>query len=206
MVQTDSTAVRLADLISTLSIAIDLGMGQPADCALRTCLLSLRLGEKLGLSQAELKDVYYLALLRHIGCNVRGDLMAAYVGDEIALRKNINTIDYAHPAEMMSLMFRHFRQVNEAASPFQLARTMAKGFWGMAQLMKEESFEVCEVAQRLAQRLGFGETIQQALLQANERWDGRGVPNGIKGENILLLVRIVALAQDVIIFNELGGY
>ena len=59
---------RLAEVVAALSLATDLGMGQPMEHALRSCLLALRLGEELGLSEAELTDLYYVALLRRIGC------------------------------------------------------------------------------------------------------------------------------------------
>ena len=39
----------------------------------------------------------------------------------------------------------------------------------------------CEVAQMLAQRLGFGERVRQDLGYVYERWDGRGLPNGARG-------------------------
>ncbi len=70
---------------------------------------------------------------------------------------------------------------------------------------KEASVGYCQVASRLAARLGFEETIQRALIQSYERWDGRGFPGAFKGEHIAPAVRVVALAQDVIIFHRLGG-
>ena len=200
-----TTDLRLAELIGALSLATDLGMGKPMESALCSCVLSVRLGETLGLSESELHEIYYLSLLRHIGCNVEAPMMAAFVGDEIALRANIATADYIHPTEMIGVMVRHFRQINEGATPFHLARMMAEGFWGMMRFMKDGSRAVCEVAERLAEQLGLGENIQQALIQGNERWDGRGLPYGIKGENIRLSVRVVALAQDTMLFHRMGG-
>ena len=41
--------VRLAELVAVLSLASDLGMGQPMEHAMRTCLIALRLGDELGL-------------------------------------------------------------------------------------------------------------------------------------------------------------
>lgn len=51
--------VRLAEVIAALSLATDLGMGQPMDHALRRCLLAVRLGEALSLTLRELRDVYW---------------------------------------------------------------------------------------------------------------------------------------------------
>jgi HD-GYP domain-containing protein (c-di-GMP phosphodiesterase class II) len=199
------TDLRKAEVIAALSLAIDLGMGQPMETFLCSCVLSMRLGEALGLSENELGEVYYLSLLRHVGCNVEAPAMAAFVGDEIAMRATLATEDWGHPTKMMGALVRHFRQVNEDITSLQLARIMAQGMWGMMRVVKDGSRAVCEVAQRLAERLGFGEDIRQALFQNSERWDGRGLPNGIKGEDIRLSVRVVALAHDAILFHRMGG-
>lgn len=61
------SGVRLAELMAALSIATDLGMGQPMEHALSTCIVAVRLGEAAGLSGSGLHDVYYEALLRTVG-------------------------------------------------------------------------------------------------------------------------------------------
>jgi hypothetical protein len=48
---------RLAELMAAISLATDLGMGQPLEQALRTCLLAVGLGERLGLAGESLSDV-----------------------------------------------------------------------------------------------------------------------------------------------------
>jgi response regulator RpfG family c-di-GMP phosphodiesterase len=60
--------LRLAELVAALSLATDLGTGQPMEHALRVCLLAVELGGELGLSEQERRDVYYVALLRAVGC------------------------------------------------------------------------------------------------------------------------------------------
>ena len=54
-----SQGVPLAELVAALSLATDLGVGQPMEHALRSCLLGVRLGENLGLDESELVHVYY---------------------------------------------------------------------------------------------------------------------------------------------------
>lgn len=43
------------------------------------------------------------------------------------------------------------------------------------------------------------------LGQFPERWDGKGFPNGLKGDAIALAVRVVTLAQDAIVLRETHG-
>src|SRR3954464_111997 len=101
---TGTTDIRLAELMAALSLATDLGMGQPLEWALCACVLAVRLGDALGFSQEELRETYYQALLRYIGCNAETHWLAALAGDEIALRTDIATVDTGNLAEVLSVM------------------------------------------------------------------------------------------------------
>ena len=80
--------LRLAELMAALSLATDLGMGQPLEQALRTCLLAIELGERMGLAKDEISEVFYVALLRFIGCTVDAhELAEIFGGDDIASRR-----------------------------------------------------------------------------------------------------------------------
>jgi hypothetical protein len=82
--------LRLAELVGALSLATDLGMGQPLEQALRTCLIALAIGDRLDLNAGELSDVFYVALLRFLGCTADAHDFAALVGgDDIAIRAAI---------------------------------------------------------------------------------------------------------------------
>jgi HD-GYP domain-containing protein (c-di-GMP phosphodiesterase class II) len=63
----------------------------------------------------------------------------------------------------------------------------------------------CEVGDRLAQRFGLGEGTRKALFQIFERWNGKGLPFGIKGEAIARAARIANVAQEAEIGHRLGG-
>jgi HD-GYP domain-containing protein (c-di-GMP phosphodiesterase class II) len=180
-------------------------MGQPMEYALCVCVLSVRLGEALGLNEDELREIYYLALLRHIGCNAETYRMAALFGDELALRSDYASVDSRQTSQVLGLVVRYIREANEGASTLRLARVIAQGVSEAPQLMKEEYTGFCEVAERLAVRFGFSEGLIQALGQIFERWDGRGTPSKLKGEQIAPSMRVVALAQDAVTFHRLDG-
>lgn len=201
--QPGTSDLRLAEVVAALSLATDLGMGQPLEYALCVCVLAVRLGEALGLSESELRDVYYLALLRHIGCNVETYRMADLFGDELALRSSFATVDSGQSSQVISLVLRSIRLANQGSSALDLARMIAQGVLTTPGLMKDTFTGACEVAQRLALRLGFSEGIQRALGQVFERWDGRGIPGALKGEYIALSMRVVTLAQDAVTFHRL---
>jgi hypothetical protein len=93
---------RLAELVSALSLATDLGMGQPLEQALRTCLISLGVGRHLGLSDEELSEVYYVALLRYLGCTADAHESALLTGgDEISFRASVAPVYGAPMGEFM---------------------------------------------------------------------------------------------------------
>jgi HD-GYP domain-containing protein (c-di-GMP phosphodiesterase class II) len=200
-----NSKIRLSELIAALSIATDFGMGQPVEYALSTCILAVRLGESLGLSESELREVYYLALLRHIGCNAETYKMADIVGDELALRAEVAKVDTGQSAQMLGLVFRYIRQANEGASPWELARLVAQDLLTFPKLMKQEFAGFCEVAQLLAARLGFDAPILHDLSQVYERWDGKGMPARLKETEIAPVIYIVTLAGDIITFYRSEG-
>src|SRR5918912_1680398 len=94
--------LRLAELIAALSLATDLGMGQPMELALRIAALGVELGHRLGLQRSELSDVYYLALVQHIGCTSDSLEFAAFAGgDDIAYRRRAIAWPGSPPAEVL---------------------------------------------------------------------------------------------------------
>ena len=183
--------MRLAELTAVLSKATDLGMGQPLETALSTCVVATRLGIAAGLPADELQDVYYLALLRYIGCNAETHVLAALFGDELALRREFAEIDTGDP-----------RQVGALAG--RLARH-AGALSGLPALMHESFSGHCEVAQRLAERMSLPASLIDCLGQLYERWDGRGQPRGLRAEEVSRPVLVVTLAQDAVIRSRMGG-
>jgi hypothetical protein len=100
--------VRLAELIAALSLATDLGMGQPMEKMMRGCLLSLALARRMDGDADTLRDLYYLAMLQHIGCTSHAHEWAGYVGgDEIAMRTHAVTFANSPASEFMSGFIRH---------------------------------------------------------------------------------------------------
>ena len=71
------------ELVATLSLGTDLGLGQPMEHMIRACLIALRLGESFGLSEAERQTVYYSGLLAWVGCHTDAYEQAKWFGDEL---------------------------------------------------------------------------------------------------------------------------
>src|SRR4051812_21012667 len=86
------SGVRLSHLLMSLSLATDLGFGQPAEHMLRAARFGLRLGERLGLTDAEMGTLFDVSILTYVGCPVYGN-EAARFGDDIDFRAHAIAID-----------------------------------------------------------------------------------------------------------------
>ena len=198
------SGIRLAELMAALSLATDLGMGQSMEFALSACILAVRLAEKCGYSEDALREVYYQALLRYIGCNAETDWLASIVGDEQGLREKFARIDHGNLSTVLHTFVGAILRANAGDSSLSLAGAIGRGLLASSHIQPMFAGH-CEVAQRLAERFGFDQNIIYGLGQLYERWDGKGSPKGLKGEAIAPAVLVVTLAQDMVIFHRLGG-
>src|ERR1700716_3527473 len=192
---------RRAWVLGILCLATDLGTGKSLDHGLRTCLRAMDIGHDLGLGEAALIDLYYLAMLRMLGCTVDASRGAELMGDEVAVGGAMETLDLEDHVQMVAWMLTRFARQEP---PLRRARLLTR----MLRFSSARSGMLaghCEVAQMLAQRLGFGERVCEDLGYVYERWDGRGQPSGARGEQVPVSMRILPLARDVEIFLRVGG-
>jgi len=200
-----SMGVRRSEMMAALSLATDLAMGQPVEFALKSCVLATRIGHKLALDANVLAEIYHQSLLRYIGCNAETHTMVALFGDEIGFRRDFARIDTGRAAEMAALVFAYLRRANAGAGMLETVASVARGLVASHRVAVENISGHCEVAERLAERFGFSAEVRRNLGQIYERWDGLGLPRGLKAEAIAPAVRIVSLAQDAIVLDSAYG-
>ncbi|ASN52906.1 HD domain-containing phosphohydrolase [Sinomonas sp. R1AF57] len=195
--------LRLAEFIGAMSLATDLGMGQPLEQGLRTCLIALELADGARIPPEDLRTVYYSALLRFLGCTAdASDAASLAGGDETALRAAIAPVLGAPPAQFLRAVLPALGGGTPAPRRAALAaRFLATG----KQRMREGVRAHCEAAEMLAVRLGLPQGTRASLAASFEAWDGSGFPLGLSGERIPLAARIVFLARDVEVIGRLRG-
>jgi HD-GYP domain-containing protein (c-di-GMP phosphodiesterase class II) len=196
------SSVRLAELLAVLSLATDLGMGQPMEHVLRQCLICLRLARRLGLDEADCEVVYYAALLAWVGCHVDAYEQAKWFGDDLALKADFRHVDFATAAAGPLFMLRHLGAGRPAAERARLGAAFLGDGRRAADAMLRNHWLA---ADDLAARLGLAQRIRDSVEQTFERWDGKGVPKGARGEQILLTSRLVTLADVVEVFHRADG-
>jgi hypothetical protein len=161
-------------VVGALSIATDLGTGQPLEHALRTAVLAVRLGKLAGASGQELADTYYVALLHASGCTSNGHEATQLYGDDIDHRAAFYLIDTTNREEVLAFYNAH---IGAGRSPEVRAKLIADAIANAGPRARDAFAMMCEVAQRFAAWLGLGPDIQSALEYVFARWDGRGVPD-----------------------------
>lgn len=183
--------LRLADLLSALSLATDLGVGAPLETSLRTCLLATTLAQALGLRGGELATVYYASLMRHLGCTAWAHEAAALAGDDLEMLRTFEGVD---PSSKTAVAGRALTQLAPLAPLGQRVRTVARVLSQPAAGRKLIAAQ-CAQAEALAADLSLGPEVATALAQMYERHDGKGEPRGLRGDEISLAGQLVHLAQ-----------
>ena len=193
--------IRAAEVVGALSLATDLGTGQPLEHALRTAVLAVRLGELAGASAKELADTYYVALLHASGCTSNGHEAALLYGDDIEHRAAFYLIDTTDPEQVLGFYRAH---IGAGRRPEARAALIEDAIANAGPRARDAFAAMCEVAQRFAGWLGLSSSIQDALEYVFARWDGRGFPS-TAGDAIPLPMRLVHVARDVSLFLSAAG-
>ena len=190
--------LRLAELMAALSLATDLGMGQPLEQALRTCLIAIELAERMGLTKDEISEVFYVALLRFLGCTADAHEVAEmFGGDDLTARGAAAPVVGGSPLEIG----RELLKVGAGQGPVRRMQLIARG----PQLAREGARAHCEMAEHLAVRLGLPAGVRRALGVEYLRWDRLGAPRGFSRNDIRISARIVFVARDAEVLHREGG-
>jgi HD-GYP domain-containing protein (c-di-GMP phosphodiesterase class II) len=179
-------------LLGALSLATDLAHQAPPETGLNHALLSVRFARHLGLQGQELSDVYYLALVAHLGCTSyaeeQGEIAA---GDDGGMRRTYSEADMANRPELFRLAIT---EMTSGMNPLDRARTIARFMGAGKGFLLAGNTAICEVSARLGERLGVGPNVTRALNEGLARWDGRLFPQP-PGDAVSLISRITHLTR-----------
>lgn len=194
---------RRSEVVAALSHALDMTEGQPIGHAGRSCLVGMRVGELIGLTQAQLGSLYYALLLKDAGCSSSAARLTEIFGgaDDIELKRAAKLVDFARPSEAIRFV------THQAGTGSGLARS--REIVAAALAFKRHGGEVvaarCDRGARIVAKLGFPGESAGAVRSLDERWDGKGRPDGLAGDAIPVLARVACLAQHVDFFLTAVG-
>jgi HD-GYP domain-containing protein (c-di-GMP phosphodiesterase class II) len=187
----ESERVRLAELVAALSLGVDLGFGQPMEHVLRQCRIALRIAELAGLDEQARSSIYYSALLVNVGCHSDAHEQAYWFGDDIALKAAKYDAEPFSAADVLGML----QMLGSGSTPLHRLRI---GLDFVLSGRKELDGMVAghaRLARSLGEELGLDEDVLQALSGSYERWDGRGVPEGLAGADIPMASRVAHLSE-----------
>lgn len=178
-------------MVAALSLALDLGLGQPMEHMLRAAMIATRLADRIGLDATERGVVFYAELVSWIGCQADSPELTALFADEIAFRAGTFPVDLRGLGRARFLLGQagHGRPLVDRGRA--TVRMLADGHGQMQELLASHYAS----AGALADRLGMGVGVRDAIHHTFERWDGTGLPRGIGSEAIPITMRVVHVAD-----------
>jgi HD-GYP domain-containing protein (c-di-GMP phosphodiesterase class II) len=183
----DLSSVRLAHVLDSLALAIELGLAVPAQTVHRTAVIAARLAREAGHDEADVVAAYYLAVLCYVGCTTTSHETSKGV-DELALGNLLVATD----EEFMPELERALGATMPPATARAAAQAMAQWFAGPE--MGQHHRNHCEAAELMAKRLELGPRVVGGLTHVYERWDGASTQQLAAGEAISLPMRVVHVA------------
>jgi HD-GYP domain-containing protein (c-di-GMP phosphodiesterase class II) len=190
--------VRLAEVLAALSLGIDVGFGQPMGHVLRLCRIALRLADLTGADPETRAAVYYAALLVNVACHGDGHELARWFGDDIAVLSG----KYDHEPFSIREVIAMLRMLGAGAPP---AHRIRVAFDFAAGGRKDLDGMIAGHADN-AHTLGEWPSAALAALAASyERWDGRGWPGKLSGDQIPVASRLVVLSEYVEVAHRTAG-
>ncbi|MEO6435702.1 MAG: HD domain-containing phosphohydrolase [Tepidisphaeraceae bacterium] len=194
----DPATLRLSEVISALSFALDLVEGQPEGHAVRSCLLGMRLAREVGVPREDLRDLFYALLLKDVGCSSNSAKVCyLFEADDRVAKQELKTTDWSSMLRSVGYIARN---VAPAGSLWQ--KTM--GFLRVARAGTSKAKELvnirCERGATIVRELGLSEATAEAIYALDEHWDGNGHPHNLRGTGIPLAARIIGLAQTFEVF------
>jgi HD-GYP domain-containing protein (c-di-GMP phosphodiesterase class II) len=193
--------VRLAELVAALSLGIDLGFGQPMEHVLRQCRIALRIGELVGLDEDTRSGIYYSALLVNVGCHTDAHEQAYWFGDDIAVKGLKYDAEPFTSADVLNML----KILGTGGTPLHRLRVGVDFLLSGRKELDQMIVRHARMARSLGEELGLDHETLAALEGSYERWDGRGSPGLMAGDQIPIGSRVAQLAEFLEVAHRTGG-
>jgi HD-GYP domain-containing protein (c-di-GMP phosphodiesterase class II) len=200
--QTELTSITRAELVSSLSHALDMTEGQPEGHGVRCAWIGLNIGREAGLEDEELANLYYTLLLKDIGCSSNAArICELYLADDLTFKRDIKSVNDSLP-QILRFVLSHTGMKAGMSERFRsLLTIVTQG----GQIARELIETRCQRGAEIVRRMRFPEEVARGILDLDEHWDGSGKPASLAGDAISPFARIALIAQVVDVFNTSGG-
>lgn len=194
--------LKLAELISALSHALDITEGQPEGHCVRCCWIGMHIGRTIGLADEDLWGLYYTLLLKDLGCSSNAArICELYLTDDLSFKRDFKTVGDSLPS-VLQFVLKHTGLKAGLAERFRsVLNIMREG----SEIAQELIATRCQRGAEIARLLRFPESVAQGIYSLDEHYNGQGKPEGLAGEAVPLFSRIALLAQVIDVFHTAGG-
>jgi HD-GYP domain-containing protein (c-di-GMP phosphodiesterase class II) len=194
--------IKLSELISSLSYALDITEGQPEGHCIRCCWIGMNIGRKLELPEQTLWELYYVLLLKDLGCSSNASrICELYLTDDLQFKRDFKFVNGSLP-HVLRFVLRHTGTGAGFTARFKaLTEIFANGDSIAQELIQTR----CSRGADIARRLRFSEAIADGIHGLDEHWDGKGRPDGLSGDDIPLYARLALLSQVVDVIHHAAG-
>ena len=190
----------MSELVAAISLSTDLALGQPMEHVLRSTLIALRLAERLGLDAESRAETYWVTLLALVCTGESFELMQLF-GDDIAFRTGMYHVGPTQLSQMAYMMGRSHRGQALADRARAVAGIMATG----GKNVEATFLGHCAITTAVAQQLALPPGVGRALAHTFARWDAKGIPRGVGGDEIALTASIMQVADMGEVHHRLRG-
>ncbi len=194
--------LRLSELISALSHALDITEGQPEGHCSRCCWIGMQVGRRIGMSEDELWGLYYTLLLKDLGCSSNAArICELYMTNDLAFKHDFKTVGDSLP-QVLNFVLSHTGLRAPLAERFRAVLNILRNGKDLADELIQTR---CQRGAEIARLLRFPESVAAGIYHLDEHYNGKGRPDGLAGEAIPLYSRIALLAQVTDVFHTSGG-
>src|ERR1700735_3606550 len=150
----ETPQLRLAELLSALSFALDMVEGQPAGHCVRCCWIAIQIGREAGLSDSQLWDLYYTMLIKDVGCSSNAArICQIYMIDDITFKRDLMTVNGSLP-QVLRFVLSHTGMNAGLAERF---RALVHVFQNGGQIARELMETRCDRGAAIARKMRFSE-------------------------------------------------
>ncbi|MET1115209.1 MAG: HD-GYP domain-containing protein [Comamonas sp.] len=194
--------LRLSELISALSHALDITEGQPQGHCTRCCWIGTQIGQRLGLADEELWGLYYTLLLKDLGCSSNAArICELYLTNDLAFKHDFKTVGDSLP-QVLNFVLSHTGLRAPLAERFRAVMNILRNGTELADELIQTR---CQRGAEIARLLRFPESVARGIYHLDEHFNGKGRPDGLSGQDIPVYSRIALLSQVIDVFHTSGG-
>jgi HD-GYP domain-containing protein (c-di-GMP phosphodiesterase class II) len=192
----------LAEILASLSYALDLTSGQSQGHTVSACLIALRLGALAGMDSKAMTSLHHAMLLKDSGCSSNAARMfEIYGSDDIQAKHAARVVDWSNLIEAVRYAAHH---ALPEGSLLARARQMLK-IAGVGNVTEQVLEARCTRGASIATSLGLDAAAADCIRCLDEHWDGHGAPRHLAGAAIPLSARIACLSQTLEVFAKTFG-